>query len=219
MQHKRNGMNASFSVTSSLGTYPHQPLALPLCHAWGDFGLAFDWRTWAWIVVHVLCCTVLTNWLTEGLTYGLLDDPLFTQTHQRQRRIQIVLMDCRSLHSSLRHSTLSLIRPIPQLLFPHAVHPGTKIKTEKKKNNKTSWRIFVFYAIFTGCDWFASCPVGCWLICKPICYIVHVSQRIVYYHHHHHMSVWATHKDQVTCLPCHCLCHPIAKLVRQLLWH
>lgn len=152
-----------------------------VCHAWGDFGLAFDWRTW---VGRSCCYTACCNLFSSFFPYPAPPTP--------------ALFDCSTIRFSLKlinvndafksfwwtasqcPSTASLV----SLIRPHS----HSLLLPPLSGTKNLCTIFVFYAIFTGCQLsVGSCklPVAACLlvelICKPICYIVHVSQRIVYY--------------------------------------
>lgn len=172
------------SPESCIILWPLCPALHTLFHAWRDFGLAFDWRTW--LVVCPSSCRHAPAFSALLISCHTL--PLFTQTHQRQRRIQIVLMDFSS----------NIPNPYTDIKLTQCIleQEQNSIENKKKKRKKgwgemiKKWVVWVwhnicilrnFYWRLPSClsDWVGS--VFCCLICKPICYIVHVSQRIVDY--------------------------------------
>lgn len=188
---ERNAMrwnNTSSSSTSSTAAAAHVLISLWLCHcvcACVCAQCATHEEILVWLLIDELGSVALVVTLPVATSLPpcslpLLPlsclDPLFTQTHQRQRRIQIVLMDCLTLpkHCLFRFPYPAAF-PLP---LPFLPPPGIPSQAQKT---------FAQYLYFTQFLLVASwqLPVAACLlvelICKPICYIVHVSQRIVYY--------------------------------------
>lgn len=138
------------SPESCIILWPLCPALHTLFHAWRDFGLAFDWRTW--LVVCPSSCRHAPAFSALLISCHTL--PLFTQTHQRQRRIQIVLMDFSPSNIPNPYTDIKLTQCILE-------QEQNSIENKKKKmekrmgwdDKKNGWyesgTIFVFYAIFT----------------------------------------------------------------------
>lgn len=116
------------SPESCIILWPLCPALHTLFHAWRDFGLAFDWRTW--LVVCPSSCRPSPASTVLPISCHTL--PLFTQTHQRQRRIQIVLMDFSPSNIPNPYTDIKLTQCILE-------QEQNSIENKKKKKRKKGW--------------------------------------------------------------------------------